>query len=501
MSDLAGKWDQWLPKSYQWVSQLQVKVADGLVDEAWNLVPVIAKSDSNNEISLQGMDKAQIDAFQSALTSHGWSASDTTLRTLVGNTPVLFVNVSSVKASSIQVARQVGIDAARALSGLQNKAIALHTADELRVVDVFEGYVQAIEAANYFKGQSKGSSLPPSIWVSKDSLDAVKKQIPFAKALIFNKWMQDAPANFMNCERMAEIVEELFKDKAELTILGREQMRSLGMGSFLSVAEGSHRDPKLIAIKFKGKDSSRTVALVGKGVTFDSGGINIKPSGGMDEMKYDMSGAAAVLGAAQYFSEVTPDCDVVCAVGAVENMPSSRATRPGDVVKSLSGKTIEILNTDAEGRLVLADVLTYTMQQYKPQLVIDIATLTGAVLFGLGHTGAGFMTPDDNTADLLRQVGRSYGENLWQLPLWAELESEVKSELADLKNIAKANVKAGTIMGGWFLHEFVKDFDCQWAHVDIAGTAWSCNALGYLQSGGSAYGLRTLVGVCKDYQG
>ena len=214
-----------------------------------------------------------------------------------------------------------------------------------------------------------------------------------------------------------------------------------------------------------------------------------------------MSGAAAVFGTALYFNAVKPPVNVICALGAVENMLGPKATRPGDVVKSYSGKTIEILNTDAEGRLVLADVISYIVDKHDPDLVLDIATLTGAVIFGLGHAGAGFVAKEQKTADFINHVTAKVGEPMWQLPFWPELESEVTSTLADLKNIPKPSVKAGPIMGGYFLREFVKDARCQWAHLDIAGTAWSCGATGFPTSGGSAYGVRSMIGAVEMFEG
>jgi leucyl aminopeptidase len=276
-------------------------------------------------------------------------------------------------------------------------------------------------------------------------------------------------------------------------------MTALGMGSFLSVADGGNTEPRTIVIEIDGKDNSKSIALVGKGLTFDSGGISIKPSAGMEEMKYDMSGGAAVLGVARYFSKVKPPVKVVCIIGASENMPSGTATKPGDIVRAMNGKTIEVLNTDAEGRLVLADCLHYAISQYKPAMVIDIATLTGAVLMALGCVGAALMANDAATAQHILKAAEGMGEPLWQLPLWPELEKETKSEIADLKNIAKANVKGGSIMGGMFLKEFVGD--AKWAHLDIAGTGWNCQATGYPPGGGSTFGLRTMVAACMRFGG
>jgi leucyl aminopeptidase len=500
MNTLSGNWEAWLPKSYQWLKNVEVTALQSADASAWHVVPVNSKN-GKLEVLADLADAGLLAAIEASLQANDWAPSDRTMRLVVDGYKVLAVAKSSVKVSASQLARQLGLDAGAALAKVKNSKVAFLSAKGLKLADIVEGFCQAIEEANYFKKGSDKPNLPQALLVAEAELAQVKERVPMIQALIFTKWLQDAPANFMNPEQLATISESLFAGKAELEILGRKQMEELGMGALISVSAGAEREPKMITMKFKGKDASKTVALVGKGVTFDAGGISMKPAAGMDEMKYDMSGAAAVLGAAHYFSEAQPAVNVVCAIGATENLPSGTATRPGDIVTSLSGKTIEILNTDAEGRLVLADVLTHTINTHKPQLVLDIATLTGAVLFALGHTGAAYMTPDAEVDTLLKGVSEASGERLWPLPLWPELESETSSELADLKNIAKPNVKAGTVMGGWFLHEFVKDGNCQWAHIDIAGAAWSCNAVGYHKSGGSAFGLRTLVGACEHFAG
>jgi leucyl aminopeptidase len=251
----------------------------------------------------------------------------------------------------------------------------------------------------------------------------------------------------------------------------------------------------MIVIEIAGANPNETVALIGKGLTFDSGGISLKPGLGMGEMKYDMSGGAAVLGAAYFLGSVRPKSKVVCIIGAVENMPGPTATRPGDVVVAMNGKTIDVQNTDAEGRLVLCDLLHYANVTYKPTLMVDIATLTGAVLHALGHAGAALMSNDQHTADHVLKTAREQGEPFWQLPLWPELEKEVKGECSDLANIAKPNVQAGTIIGGIFLAEFVGS--TKWVHLDIAGTGWGCRATGFPAAGGSSFGLRTMVALCS----
>lgn len=251
-------------------------------------------------------------------------------------------------------------------------------------------------------------------------------------------------------------------------LLNETQMEKLGMGALLSVSAGSVEEAKLICMEYKGAASSKKpVVLVGKGVTFDTGGISIKPSAGMDEMKFDMCGAASVFGVMQSVAEMKLDINLIGVVAAAENMPGSKATKPGDIVTSMSGRTIEVLNTDAEGRLVLCDALTY-ISKYKPDVVIDIATLTGAVIVALGNHTTGLMSNDDNLADDLYAAGLEARDKCWRLPLWDEYEKQLASNFADLANIGGRS--AGTITAGCFLASFAKEY--KWAHLDIAGVAW-----------------------------
>jgi leucyl aminopeptidase len=304
----------------------------------------------------------------------------------------------------------------------------------------------------------------------------------------------------MNSECLAQIAQDIsFDYKLEFNVKGRQEISEMGMGAFESVAQGTETDPKLITITVPGRDRSRKVALVGKGLTFDSGGISLKPSLGMGEMKYDLCGGAAVIGVAHYLAKVSPPTDVVCVVGAVENLPGRMATRPGDVVTTMSGKTVEILNTDAEGRLVLCDLLHYVQKQFKPEFIIDTATLTGAVLMALGSVGSALISDNDRFCEYVLRVSKDVGEPLWRLPLWPEFKKEVKSDIADLKNIANPNVRAGTILAGVFLKEFIQQ-DTLWAHIDIAGTAWNCQATGFQGSGGTGFILRTMASACLQWE-
>jgi leucyl aminopeptidase len=258
------------------------------------------------------------------------------------------------------------------------------------------------------------------------------------------------------------------KHRMKVTVLGRREMQRLGMGSLLAVAQGSHQPPKFITIEYSGgKRGDRPAVLIGKGITFDTGGISIKPSAEMDEMKYDMSGAGSVLGTVQAVAQMKLPLNVVGIIPASENMPGGHATRPGDIVRSLSGQTIEILNTDAEGRLILCDALSYA-ERFKPSAVIDIATLTGACVIALGHVATGLFSNDDSLATELLAAGDSALDRAWRMPLWDDYQEQLRSNFADMANIGGR--PAGSVTAACFLARFARNF--KWAHLDIAGTAW-----------------------------
>ena len=278
------------------------------------------------------------------------------------------------------------------------------------------------------------------------------------------------PANICTPSYLATQAKALAKGqpKVTTTVLSEAQMKTLKMGSLLSVSAGSDQPGHLIVIKYQGaKATAKPVVLVGKAVTFDSGGISLKPGAGMDEMKYDMCGGASVIGVINALIETQIPINVVGIIPAVENMPNGHATKPGDVVTSMSGQTIEVLNTDAEGRLILCDALTYA-ERFKPDSVIDIATLTGAVIGALGKVGAGLLSNDDSLAEELLNSGTRSGDRAWRLPLWDEYDDLLKSNFADIANIG--GPQAGTITAACFLARFTKKY--RWAHLDIAGTAW-----------------------------
>ncbi|MGD2135644.1 MAG: leucyl aminopeptidase, partial [Gemmatimonadales bacterium] len=298
--------------------------------------------------------------------------------------------------------------------------------------------------------------------------------------------LQALPGNVCTPTYLAGVARKLGRTYGyKVTVLGREQMDKAGMGALLAVAQGSLQEPQFMTLEYKGAGRRQPAVFVGKGVTFDSGGISIKPAQDMDEMKYDMSGAAAVLGLFETLAHLKPKLNVVGIVPATENLPSGSAIKPGDIVRGMLGKTIEIANTDAEGRLILSDALAYA-RRFKPACVIDAATLTGAVIVGLGHHATGLMGNDDQLVDEVRQAGDLAGERCWPLPLWDEYREQIASTIADVKNVGGR--PAGSITAGWFLREFVDGFP--WAHLDIAGTAYTDSDRADLPKGPAGVGVR-----------
>lgn len=291
-----------------------------------------------------------------------------------------------------------------------------------------------------------------------------------ANGMQLTKDLANLPPNICNPSHLAEQAKALQKKhkSVKVKVLTETEMKKLGMGSLLSVAQGSEQPPRFIIFEYnKGKRDAKPFVLVGKGVTFDTGGISIKPAANMDEMKYDMCGAASVFGAISAVAELNLPVNVVGLVPAVENMPSGKATRPGDIYTSMSGQTVEVLNTDAEGRLILCDALTYS-ERYQPAAVIDIATLTGACVIALGKHATGLLSNHDPLANQLLGAGRNIGDQAWQLPLWEEYQQQLDSPFADMANVGGR--EAGTITAACFLSRFAGKF--HWAHLDIAGTAW-----------------------------
>ena len=302
--------------------------------------------------------------------------------------------------------------------------------------------------------------------------------------------MVTEPANVMDPDKLLEEAKALKKLGIKITVLDKKDMEKQGMNALLGVAKGSDKPAYVIAMEYKSDETKPSVALVGKGLTFDSGGLCLKPAKGMGEMKGDMTGAAVVIGALKTLALQQAKVNVVGVIGVVENMISGSAQKPGDIVVAMSGKTIEVDNTDAEGRLVLADVLWYTKQKYAPEIMIDFATLTGAIQVALGHEFAGLFSNSDKLCDDLQKSATTVGEKLWRLPLHQSYEDDIKSDIADIKNVGSGR-GAGSITAALFLKHFV-DPDAKWAHIDIAATEWDSKERALSQKGATGFGVRLM---------
>ena len=299
--------------------------------------------------------------------------------------------------------------------------------------------------------------------------DAARQGLAIAQGISFAKDLGNLPGNICTPTYLADQAVGLSKTYSiKVDVLEEKELEKLGMGSFLSVAKGSRQPPKLIVLHYQGADKKQSpTVLVGKGITFDAGGISLKPAGEMDEMKFDMCGAASVLGTFKTLGQLRPSLNVIGIIPTCENLPDGAANKPGDVVTSLSGQTIEILNTDAEGRLILCDALTYA-ERFEPDAVVDIATLTGACVVALGHHASGLFSNDDGLARELTHAADYTFDRIWQMPLWDDYQEQLKSNFADMANIGGR--AGGSITAACFLSRFTKKFN--WAHLDIAGTAW-----------------------------
>jgi leucyl aminopeptidase len=325
---------------------------------------------------------------------------------------------------------------------------------------------------------------------AKQLEEGVRVGAAVARAENLARTLGNLPGNVATPTHLAETARRIADEQGlSCTILGREELRSEGMKALLAVSQGSEQEPKLIVLEHRGGgEGEAPLVLVGKGLTFDSGGISIKPAQGMEEMKFDMCGGAAVLGAMQAIGELKVPANVIGVVPASENLISGAAVKPGDIIGSHLGKTIEVVNTDAEGRLILADALSY-VRRFDPAAVVDAATLTGACVIALGHQASAVMGNDEALIEELRAAGARSGERVWPLPMFDEYKEQLRSDYADIKNTGGR--PAGTITAGWFLREFVGDFP--WAHLDIAGTAWGEGKLSYQIKGATGVPTRLFV--------
>lgn len=412
---------------------------------------------------------------------------------------ILLVGVGPAGELTTRILRQAAATAARRAckAGVADAAIAPapelveHVGQEFAGQVIAEGLAQGAWLYSDLKKppeEPKKDLAEFAILVPKGQkgiAEGHKTGAAIAAGHVFARGLQVLPGNMCTPEHLGNVARDLAKRHGfKVTVLDRAAIEKEGMGALLAVAQGSANEPRFIALEYKGTKAA-PVVLIGKGVTFDTGGISIKPAPSMEEMKYDMSGAAAVLGTFEMLGRLKPKVHVVGLIPSAENMPSGTALKPGDVVRSLLGKTIEVVNTDAEGRLLLADALAWA-RRYKPACVLDAATLTGAVVIALGHAAIGVVGTDEGLVRDVIAAGERAGEPAWQLPLWDTYRDLIKSDIADVKN--SGGRPAGTISAGWFLREFVDGFP--WAHLDIAGTAYSDRESPGMGKGPTASGVR-----------
>ena len=423
---------------------------------------------------------------------------------------ILFVGGGKQEKLDIENTRQIYGRGARILSemGLKSATIAVPrtaTSEEVEAAVTalslslyqFNAHQTKISDADENKLKLQSVTLLTEDAQRKPMIEAaVRRGEVIANGTLLARDLSNQPGNHLTPILLAEKAEAV----AEATglnceIFDKATLEEKGFRTLLAVAQGSVEEPRFIILEYVPDcESKDTIVLIGKGITFDTGGISLKSGGGMHEMKHDMSGAAAVIGAMQAIGQLKPNVRVIGVIAASENMPSGTAVKPGDVVTSYGGKKIEILNTDAEGRLVLADALGW-VAQYNPKGVVDLATLTGAVIACLGHIAAGAMGTDEELMSKVKSAGVKTHERVWELPLWDDYDEGVKSKVADVQNIGDGT--AGAIAGGAFLKKFAEGYP--WVHLDIAGTAWGMKGSSYIPEGASGYGVRLLVQLVEDW--
>jgi leucyl aminopeptidase len=412
---------------------------------------------------------------------------------------ILLVGVGKAAEITRSAVRRAAAIAARRARALGAKTLTLGVANEARgglgAAELSQIAIEGVAQGSWQFLELKKQPEDPkpdleSVELLVDASDADEAEAgrrvgdAIAAGYGYTRSLQMQPGNIATPTYLGELARKLGTTYGfTVTVLDKAQIKKEGMGALLAVAQGSEEEPRFIVLEYNG-GSGAPVALIGKGVTFDSGGISIKPAANMEDMKFDKSGASAVLGTFEVLGRLKPKINVVGLIPATENLPSGTAVKPGDVVKSHYGKTIEIINTDAEGRLILCDALSYA-RRFKPAAAIDAATLTGAVVIALGHHAIGMLGNDEALLAEVRDAGERAGERCWPLPLWDEYRDLLKSDVADVKN--SGGRSAGTIAGAWFLREFVDGFP--WVHLDIAGTA-------YLESEGASHAKGpTAIGV------
>lgn len=416
----------------------------------------------------------------------------------IGAERILLVGLGKREKITMEKVRRAGGVSFSVLKNLHinNAALSLRSFESIGMspIPYLEGGLLSLYVFKRYKEEEE-TSLKSFMLLTKqqsDLIDSVRWIEKIAGVVGFVKDMINTPANDMTPAELARIALSMANEKVSVKILEKEDVEREGMGAFLAVSKGSSEPPKFIILHYKGSEE-RPFVFIGKSITFDSGGISIKPSDGMEKMKYDMAGGAVVLGLIRLASETGLPLNIVGILPATENLPGGHATRPGDIVRSCSGKTIEIINTDAEGRLAIADAIGFA-KRFDPQVIIDIATLTGACPIAFGNEAAAVMGNDPALIERLKRIGDETYERVWPMPLFEEYGDYLKSDFADIKN---SGGRIGSLVtAAYFLKEFVGE--TPWVHIDIAGTAWTDKDRAYVKKGATGFGLRLLANLLRE---
>ncbi len=415
---------------------------------------------------------------------------------------IFFIGLGKREELSAEKIRQAGGKSAVFLrdAGMKNIALSVRilSSQALSPADFAEGCLLGVYRFEKYQSEKKDTSIERLTILtepSREMREILNWTESLAAAVNFSRNLINTPANDMTPHLLSVAALSLTGKHLSVRVLERKDAESLGMGAYLSVAQGSHQPPKFIILEYMGS-KNKPVVLIGKSITFDSGGISLKPAEGMEKMKYDMAGGAAVLGALKVISAVRLPVHVIGILPATENLPGGSAARPGDVVRAMTGKSIEIISTDAEGRMTIADAIGYSIKHYTPSAIVDIATLTGACAITFGNCAIAMMGNDRNLLDALKRAGDNTYERVWEMPLFEECGDYLKSDVADLKNTGG---RSGALLSSAsFLSKFAGTVP--WAHLDIAGTAWADKDLPYIPKGASGVGVRLLSAFLKEWQ-
>ncbi len=459
----------------------------------------------------QQADEATGGAIARAITvaefKGGKGKTATILAPGAGLSRVILIGLGKPADVTDRILNEAGGSAVAALGRDAAAAIAAGTLTPEHAAGVAMGSMLKAYRFDRYRTKEKPEDKPKLAKLAVLTADAARARVEWeankavAEGIFLTRDLVSEPPNVLNPAEMAERCKKLTALGLKVEVLGPKEMQKLGFGALLGVSQGSVNEPRMVVMHWngaaggKGKTKEKPVAFIGKGVTFDTGGISIKPAGGMEDMKWDMAGAGTVIGLMAALAGRRARVDAVGLVGLVENMPSGSAQRPGDVVTSYSGQTIEVINTDAEGRLVLADVIWYAQEKFDPKFMVDLATLTGAIIVGLGHEYAGMFSNDDGLAQKLTAAGQTTGEKVWRMPLDEAYDKQIRSDIADMKNIGGR--PAGSITAAQFIQRFVNKKP--WAHLDIAGMAWSGKDGACTPKGATAFGVRLLNQLVADH--